>query len=498
VAVGDDAAIRDVCGPRTRVIDAGGRAVVPGLVEGHAHPVWGNVLSRGVSLDGCMSVDAVSAVMAAERARTPDGGWVFGWSLDYDAFPDGAMDPRVIEAAVDGAPAFVRGVDGHTAIATPRALELAGVSEPVAFADGASIPFRDGRPTGVLHEQSAMLHVYEAAPPLSRDELRAAALRTFEGMAAAGITEVHAMDGDPDTYALLDELEASGDLPVRVICPLWFQPGISDDTISDWLELVGAHGRRWRGGVAKLFIDGVIQAGTAWLEEPDMLGDGLDPFWPDVSRYREVVARCAAAGFQCVTHAIGDRAVRAALDAYAAAGSVGGVRHRIEHLEILTDSLVSRIVAEGVIASMQPIHLRNLRGDGSGAWSERLGPERAARAFRTQDLLRAGATLALGSDWPIAPFDPRLGLAAAQLRRNPRLPDERPIVADQALTALEALEGYTLGCAAAVGEPPRRIAVGLGAHFTGFEADPVDTPPQDLLDVPIWLTVVDGDVVHEA
>jgi predicted amidohydrolase YtcJ len=145
---------------------------------------------------------------------------------------------------------------------------------------------------------------------------------------------------------------------------------------------------------------------------------------------------------------------------------------------------------------MQPIHLRNLRGDGTGAWSERLGPARAARAFRTADVLRAGAVLALGSDWPIAPFDPRLGLAAAQLRRDPARRQEPAIVPGQSLTALQALEGYTTGCAAAVGEPPRRIRAGLPAHFTGFEADPVDTAAQDLPDVPVWLTVVDGAVVY--
>jgi predicted amidohydrolase YtcJ len=317
-------------------------------------------------------------------------------------------------------------------------------------------------------------------------------------MATAGFTAVHAMDGDPTHYAMLRELEEDGELPLRVVCPLLFQPSIDDATVEEWLTLVGAHGRRWRGGVAKLFIDGVIQAGTAWLEEPDTLGYGTEPFWPDPARYADVVRRCAEAGFQCVTHAIGDRAVRTALDAYAAAGAAPGVRHRIEHLEILTDALVERVVAENVVASMQPIHLRNLRGDGTGAWFERLGPERSARAFRTRDLLDAGATMALGSDWPIAPFDPRLGLAAAQLRRNPRLPDEPAIAPEQALTALEALDGYTIGCAAAVGEPPRRIAPGLPAHFTGFAADPVDTPPEELLSVPVWLTVVEGDVVHFA
>jgi predicted amidohydrolase YtcJ len=494
VAVGDDAEIRAL-GAR-RVIDARGRALVPGLVEGHAHPIWGHELARGVSLDGCLSVASVSARLAAERDRVGDRGWVFGWSLDYDAFPDGQLQSAVLEDAVGGAPALVRCVDGHAAIATQRALAIAGVTEPVTFSDGAEVEFRDGRPTGLLHEMSAIALVQDAAPALTGDELRALAARTFREMAAAGITAVHAMDGSPAHYELLRALEAEDDLPVRVVAPLWFQPDFDDATVADWLTLVGERGRRWRGGVAKFFADGVIGSGTAWLEEPDMLGDGTAPFWPEPERYAEVVVQCAAAGFQCVTHAIGDRAVRAALDAYAAAGAAPGVRHRIEHLEILTDALIERIAAEGVVASMQPIHLRNLRGDGTGAWSERLGPERAGRAFRTADVLRAGAVLALGSDWPIAPFDPRLGLAAAQLRRNPELQEEAAIVPGQALTALQALEGYTTGCAAAVGEPPRRIRPGLPAHLTGFEADPVDTPAQDLLEVPAWLTVVDGDVVH--
>jgi predicted amidohydrolase YtcJ len=494
VAVGDDAEIRAL--DARRVIDARGRALVPGLVEGHAHPIWGHELARGVSLDGCLSVASVSARLAAERDRVGDGGWVFGWSLDYDAFPDGQLQPAVLEAAVGGAPALVRCVDGHAAIATQRALAIAGVTEPVTFPDGAEVEFRDGRPTGLLHEMSAIALVQDAAPALTAEELRGLASRTLRDMAAAGITAVHAMDGSPAHYELLHALEAEGDLPVRVITPLWFQPDIDDAAVAEWLALVGEHGRRWRGGVAKFFADGVIGSGTAWLEEPDTLGDGTAPFWPDPERYAELVARCAAAGFQCVTHAIGDRAVRAALDAYAAAGAAPGVRHRIEHLEILTDPLIARVAAEGVVASMQPIHLRNLRGDGTGAWSERLGPERAARAFRTADVLRAGAVLALGSDWPIAPFDPRLGLAAAQLRRDPELPGAPPIVPGQALTALQALEGYTTGCAAAVGEPDRRIRPGLPAHLTGFVADPVETAPQDLLDVPVWLTVVDGAVVH--
>jgi predicted amidohydrolase YtcJ len=347
-------------------------------------------------------------------------------------------------------------------------------------------------------ELSAQKLVLAAAPERSAADLRAAQARTLRQMNAVGLTGAHVMDGSPETFALLRELEAAGELTMRLVVPLWVEPDVADELLDHLVGIGGERGRMWRGGVAKLFIDGVIDAGTAWLEAADTLGAGRTPFWPEPERYTEVVRRFACAGFQVATHAIGDRAVRHALGAYVAAGAAPGVRHRIEHLETLPDALVEGVAATGVVASMQPLHLRYVRGDGTGSWAERLGPERAARAFRTADLLRAGATLALGSDWPIAPYDPRLGLAAARLRRDPLDAAAPPVEPGQALTALQALEGYTTGCAAAVGDAAAggRIAPGLRADLTGLDEDPVETPAADLPETPVWLTVVDGRVVH--
>jgi hypothetical protein len=208
-----------------------------------------------------------------------------------------------------------------------------------------------------------------------------------------------------------------------------------------------------------------------------------------------VMERFAAAGFQLATHTIGDAAVRFTLDTYVRAAH--GTRHRLEHLEALPDDLVAQIGASGVIASMQPLHLAALRGDGTGNWNERLGPERAARAFRMRDLLDAGAVLALGSDWPVANADPRLGMAVAQLRRLPARDDA--VLPDQALTAHEALAGYTLAPAYAAGEEgvAGRIHEGMRADLTGLAFDPVDAPAAELPDNPVWLTVVGGRVVHQ-
>jgi hypothetical protein len=308
------------------------------------------------------------------------------------------------------------------------------------------------------------------------------------------------MDGSPETYTMLRELEARGELPLRLVVPLWIQPDTDDDTIRGCLTLRDERGTLWRGGTAKFFIDGVIETGTAWLEEPDTRGAGTAPFWPSEERYAQTVARFAAAGFQCATHAVGDRAVRAALDAYKNAGPAARGLHRIEHLETLGDATLARVAAEGVAASMQPLHMQWRQVDGQDEWALRLGPERVARAFRTGDLVRSGATVALGSDWPVASADPRYGLAWARLRRHPGRPDLPSFEPEQALDALTALAGYTTSAAAVVGESHAsgRIAPGLRADLTAFAEDPVELPADELPDLPVALTIVDGRVVFRA
>jgi predicted amidohydrolase YtcJ len=499
VAVGGAHDVADHTGPRTVRIDAGGRSLVPGLVDGHAHPLWGSTLARGVALDGLRDADAVARALRDEAERVGPGGWVFGWGLDPDVFATRRLEPRVVADAVGAHPALVRSADGHSALASPRALTAAGVDGPVAFEDGSEVVLEDGRPTGLLLEMTAIALVASAAPALTPEEQMDIHASTLGAMNAVGLTGAHVMDGDDTTPALLRRMEDAGRLSARLVVPVWLQPGVDDATVERFLSLRDDRGRRWRGGVAKFFADGVIDTGTAWLEEPDTAGESTRPFWPDPTRYRELVTRFAQAGFQCVTHAIGDRAVRDVLDAYAAAGGAPGMQHRVEHLETTDDALVARFADAGVVPSMQPIHLRYVAGDGSGTWEQRLGPERAARAFRTRDLLDAAGTLVLGSDWPIAPFDPRLGMAAAQLRREPSGTGPA-VVPDQALTGLEALHGYTTACAAAVGESHLggRIAIGLRADLTGFAADPAETAPADLPELPVWLTVVDGEVVHRA
>ncbi len=498
VGVGSDEDVRALCDARTETVDGRGVCLVPGLVDAHIHPLWAEQTS-GADLTRCTTLAEVQAELARERDEAETGDWVQGWGLEYNVFADRPISSDAIEEAVGGAPALVTFFDQHTALASRRALELAGVDGPRAFTEGAEVVVADSRPTGELREDAAIALVRRVLPKLTEEERYARVAALQRQFAEVGLTGVHAMDGSPRTLDLLRELEANGDLLVRTVAPFWIKPETTFDEMEALLPLRLERGELWRAGVAKFFIDGVIDTGTGWLYEPDVLGDGTQPFWPDPERYAEAVRLFAGAGFQCATHATGDYGVRAALDAYREAGAAAGVTHRIEHIETLQDGDLPRFAAEGVAASLQPLHMQWRQADLSDSWALRLGPERCARAWRSRDLLRSGAVVPLGSDWPVAQYDPRIGLAWARLRRKPGDPDAHVFEPEQALSGLEALEGYTTAAARVAGAAAvaGRIAPGCRADFTGFAADPVDLPADELPDLPVRLTVAGGRVTHE-
>lgn len=498
VAVGADAEIRSQCSSQTEVIDLEGAAVVPGLIDSHMHPFMGAIGARGADLLDAHTLDDVLGALSAERAKCQPGDWVRGWGLDYNVFEQTGVSSAVIDEAVGGAPAALTFMDFHTLLVSSAALQVAGVDGPRAFAEHAEVVCVDGRPTGELRENAAMDLVRAAMPvptPQEEYELCADHLRR---LAAVGLTGTHAMDGTLASLERLRALEARGDLVTRILLPFTIEPDTPEEMWEAYAAAGSEHGRRWRAGVAKFFIDGVIDSGTGWLVDPDTEGDGREAFWPDVKRYRRAVRFFTERGFQCVTHATGDRGVREALDTYAAAGEMDPARprHRIEHIETLQPSDLPRFAAEGVVASMQAQHMMWLHPDRTDNWSVRLGDDRCDRAFQIRSLCESGATIALGSDWPVARFDPREGMAAARLRRPPGHP-ERGAYDDQALDGLAALEGYTTGAALTGGDGDRlgRLIPGYGADVTVMAEDPVDVGGDELVSLPVLLTVVDGEVV---
>ncbi|SFO73769.1 hypothetical protein SAMN05660464_0856 [Geodermatophilus dictyosporus] len=500
VATGTRRDVRDWRGPRTEVVDLGAAALTPGLTDGHLHPVMGLQLTADVDLSTARSLEEVHERLAAAADGRPRDAWVQAWGLDPNLFGGRPVTSAPVEAAVDGRPAFVRLFDAHSALATGRALAIAGVDGPRQFAQRSSVVCDDdGRPTGLLLEFPAMDLVQERVP-LDPVPVRAAQLRALLGeMAATGLTGGHVMDLLGDSRAVVAAAEDLGDLPLRLRFAPWCVPGVDADGIAELVDLQARRGRRWSVGGVKFMVDGTVDNGTAWLEQPDALGESTESFWPDPADYTAAVRALAALGIPTATHAIGDAAVRHVLDALDGLPRSPAGPHRVEHVETLPTDLVGRFVRQGVVASMQPTHCTHFtRADHTDNWSARLGRERADRAWRCRDLRNAGVPLVLGSDWPVAPFDPRRVLADAQLRRPAGEPDVAPVQPHQGLTPLMALQGYTSAAAWAAGEAgiAGRIEVGARADLTAFAVDPLAADPDELADAPVVVTVVDGAVVH--
>ncbi|MFN8663576.1 MAG: amidohydrolase [Thermomicrobiales bacterium] len=504
VAAGDDDAVRATRGAGTEVIDGRGIAFVPGLTDAHIHPISSSIATRGVDAFDCVTLEELRAKLRAEAASLGPDDWVVGWGVHYEMFSPTGIRGDLLDEAVGGRPIYLRFFDGHSAVANRTALAIAGVTGPVEFADASSVTVENGVPTGELLEIAAMNLVSNAIPPLTPEAEYERYRDTFRRYAEVGLTYVHAMEATPEEFSIYQALEDRGDLTCRVVVPLWQHPQLTVAEMRDQIPLRDEKGTLWRGGAVKFFIDGVIETGTGWLTHPDTHGDGVTPFWPNPEAYAGAVSLFAEAGFQCITHSVGDGGVRWALNSYEAARafSQNGLNgpHRIEHDELVEPVDVPRFAELNVVASMQPLHMAAMQPDGSDAWADRAGPERTARAFPTRSLLDAGAMLALGSDWSVAPFDPRLGMAWVRLRRTPGLKDMPPRAPDQALTGLETLHGYTTGAAAAIAEShlSGRIAPGYRGDLTGFAADPVDCDADDLVDLPVLMTVMNGRITHRA
>ncbi|MBP2265844.1 putative amidohydrolase YtcJ [Pseudarthrobacter sp. PvP004] len=486
----------------TRVVDLGSATLTPGLVDCHIHPVFGLDLTIGVDLSGASTLNEVRSLLLTEASH--DDGWLRGWGLNPNAFGTVPLHRSVLDDVSNGKPAMIRLFDGHSALVNSRALEVAGVHGRYQFDQASEVVCdADGRPTGFLVEAAAMELIQSHIPRETFEERKSRLAALLRDFARAGLTGGHVMDHSEESSALFQALEADGELPLRLRTAPWCMPG-SDE--NDWKSLartLGKGGRRWSIEAIKLFVDGTVDNGTAWLYEPDLYGQSTAPFWPRPEEYSAAVRYFASRGIPTATHAIGDAGVEHVLDALESLATVVPADvlrrtvHRIEHIETVPDELVARFKGTGVVASMQPTHCTHYSlADHSDNWSMRLGNERADRAWRCRDLREAGVTLGIGSDWPIAPYEPLPIMADAQLRRRSGVPEQEPIAPSQALTALQALEGYTSHAAKAAGlwEVSGSITVGKRADFTAFELDPLTTAPDEFAASNVLGTIVDGEL----
>jgi hypothetical protein len=507
--VGDDAEAKRHAGPRTRVLDARGGLVTAGFDDAHVHLVGGARSVDRVDLFGADTLAEVEARIRGWATAHRDAPWVVGRGWLYTPFPGGLPTADLLDAFVPDRPAWLRCYDGYSGWANRRALALAGVGAATPDPVNGRI-VRDpatGEPTGVLLEAAQDLVDAALASPTA-DEDAASLRRAFAALAAAGITAVQDAWVEAEDVALFRSLRDAGEIPLRVrlgmAIPSGIEPGPWRELLDRYDDLVGdLAGDPWlTSGILKGVADGVVESRTAAMlapyESTDVTGD---PEWdPDaLAAAVEAASRC---GWQVEIHAIGDAAVRMALDAFERAGAAGAGsprarRHRVEHIETIDPADLGRFGSLGVIASMQPFHADPAPSQ-IAIWAANVGPERAGRAWAWRSILDLGGRLAFGSDWPVVPFDPFIALHGAVTRQTPAGEPPDGWLPAQRLTIAEALSASTLGSAFASHAEARRgiIEVGRDADLAVLDRDLLAEDPSAIVGTRVVATVVGGRIVH--
>jgi predicted amidohydrolase YtcJ len=522
VAVGTDAEVRAGVGRPRNHVDLRGRLLTPGFTDAHVHPVMGGVERLGCDLTGATTAAETLERVRAHAAARPEDPWVVGGGWLKEAFEGGVPTAAALDEVVGDRPVLLRDNSHHAVWVSTAALRLAGLDRVLPDPpDGTLSRLPDGRPAGTLHE-AAMDLVIRHLPPTALAEQVAGLLDAQQYLHSLGVTGwqdaiVGSYAGHPDPTDAYLAVAASGHLTARVVGALWWPRGTTETDVDEVVaQLVATRQRardavpdgRFRTSSVKVMQDGVVESRTAGLTAPylDPCGGhrsapadgntGLSYFDPVL--LQRVARAVARQGFQLHVHAIGDRAVREALDAVAAAAgdpaSVPDLRHHIAHLQIVDPRDVPRFAAVGATANLQALWACH-----EPAMDELniplLRPERTAWQYPFGALARAGAPIAMGSDWPVSSPDPLAAIRVAVTRRAAGS-DAPPLLPEQALDVRTALSAYTRGSARVNAlDDGGRVAVGALADLVVLDRDVTAVAADEIDGTQVDLTLVSGQPV---
>jgi predicted amidohydrolase YtcJ len=504
VAVGSTAELRHLIGPGTKVLDLKGQRVVPGFYDSHLH-----LLGSGLQLSQVALKDAKDEAEFGERLRQfdrklPRDRWLLGGEWDHDrAFAGQLPTAELLDKYVPERPVFLRRYDGHMAVVNTRVLRLAGITAQTPDPPGGVIYRKPGtkEPTGLLRD-NAMGLVDRLVPATSESEIIDGVRAALDEARQVGLTSVQDMDGSDSAtrrklLRVYQQLAKAGKLTVRIDLrwplALWNELaalGIEAGFGNDWVRIGGLKG----------FVDGSLGSSTAkmyepFVNEPNSTGIYVTP----LSRLREYIEQADRAGLSIAVHAIGDRGNAEILDIFAEVAKVNGPRDRrfrIEHAQHLRPQDYARFKELNVIASMQPYHIID-----DGRWAEgRIGARRCASSYACRSLLDAGARVAFGSDWSVAPLSPILGIDGAVNRRTLDGKNPNGWFPEQKISVVQAIEGYTITSAYAAFQEKERgsLEVGKLADLVVLSRDILAEKERDhIAETKVVLTMVGGKVVYE-
>lgn len=503
------AEVRQFIGPATEVVDLSGRALLPGFQDAHVHAALAGMELAACDLNGTTDVGEYLTRIADYAAAHPEQEWITGSGWSLESFPGGIATRTQIDAVVADRPVYLTNRDHHGAWANSRALELAGITADTPDpADGRIERESDGSPSGMLQE-GAMQLIEKVLPPITHADRIAGLLRAQELLHSLGITAwqeaIVSADGTGfDSAAAYFDAAERGLLTARVTGAQWWDRERGAEQIPEMLLRRNRFAAgRFRLDTVKIMQDGIAENYTAAMTEPykDHQGcctanSGLS--FVDPQALRGYVTELDAHDFQVHFHALGDRAVREALDAIETALDVNGPRgnrHHLAHLQVLHPGDIARFLPLGVVANLQPL------------WAAHepqldelslpfFGGDAATRQYLFGDLVRAGATLACGSDWPVSSPNPMEGVHVAVNRVTPGS-DLPPLLPDQRMDLMTALAAYTAGSAYVNrNDETGSLRAGALADLVVLDRDPFRIKPNEIADTTVEQTFVGGVRVH--
>lgn len=498
IYVGSDGEAKAYIGSRTRVIDLGGRMVLPGFHDTHVHP-RGGIGLREVVLDEAESREAVLELVRRYAEARPDLPWVRGRGWALPLFPDANPRKEWLDTIVPDRPVYLTAADGHSVWVNSKALAVAGITKTTKDPVDGRIE-RDpatGEATGTLRESASRL-VEMHLPAYTQEEIRAGLTLAIEMANRYGITSLYDAEAEVEVLAAYAALDSAGQLNARVVAALAVDTRAGPGQVDSLRILRAGHTGRayFQPRAAKIFVDGVIEAKTAALLEPYVGGSSRGEARLSPGGIDSLVAALDAAGFQVHLHAIGDRAMRMALDALANARMHNGPRDArpiIAHLQLIDSMDIPRFAKLGVIPSFQPLW----------AWEDDyitkltvpvLGPARSRHLYPIGSVARTGARLAAGSDWPVSSMNPLEAIEVAITRRAPGAPSGPAWLPDEAVGLDAMLRAYTQGGAyAAFAEGTNgTLEIGKAADLIVLDRDLYRIPAAEIHVAKVVLTLLEG------
>ncbi|HYU47084.1 MAG TPA: amidohydrolase [Terriglobales bacterium] len=506
VAAGDRKSIEAMRGPATKVIDADQHMVLPGFTDCHIHFMDGSLGLTRVDLNDSKTIEEIQKRVKAYADAHPNEPWIQGMGWTYPTFGGSALpNKKILDEVVPDRPVYLVAFDGHSSWANSKALAMAGIDRNTADPpNGKIVRDEKGEATGALKEAAGDLVAAKVPKPTRAERLEALRKGIHEAN-KAGLVRVHSAGQDFEYLDLYNELRKNGELTLRFYVAYFLDPpGLTPESIALIESARRQYNDDWiSGGVVKTMLDGVVEAHTAAMLEPYSDDPTLSGklFW-DPGKYKETIADLDARGFQIFTHAIGDQAVRLALDAYQNAATVNHTkdrRPRIEHIETISAQDIDRFGKLGVIASMQPLHSYPDE-DTLEIWARNIGPERAKRAWVWHSIEDTGGALAFGSDWPVVTLNPWRGVQTALTRQTDEGKPEYGFVPQQRLSLDDTLRAYTIGAAFAGHREKTEGSIETGklADLIVLDRNLYKIEPTEIGKTEVLMTMVGGKVVYES